>query len=273
MKKIITLLITLSVFSSTWAQSPTFPRNGVYDERPEMYAFTNATIYVDARTVLENATLLIKNGIVVVAGKDVQIPVGTVVTDLKGRRIYPALIDMESDYGMPEVRRAQGGGRGTPPQIESNKKGAYGWNQAINSETDAGKLFTVNNLKADELRKMGFGTVLTHHHDGIVRGSGALVSLSSEGDNSVIVRSPVSSHFSFSKGSSTQQYPNSPMGAMALLRQTYYDAEWYKTTGKNIEHNISLEAFNAQSALPAIFETTDKWSLLRADKLGDEFKK
>ena len=61
MKKIITLLITLSVFSTVWAQSPTFPRNGVYDERPEMYAFTNATIYVDARTVLENATLLIKN--------------------------------------------------------------------------------------------------------------------------------------------------------------------------------------------------------------------
>jgi imidazolonepropionase-like amidohydrolase len=272
MKKIVTLLITLSVFSSGWAQSPTFPRNGVYDERPEMYAFTNATIYVDARTVLENATLLIKNGIVVVAGKDVQIPAGTVVTDLKGRRIYPALIDMESDYGMPEVRRTQGGGRGAPPQIESNKKGAYGWNQAINAETDAGKLFTVNTLKADELRKIGFGTVLTHHHDGIVRGSGALVSLASEGDNSVVVRSPVSTHLSFSKGSSTQQYPNSPMGAMALLRQTYYDAEWYKTTGKNVEHNISLEAFNAQSALPAIFETTDKWSLLRADKLGDEFK-
>ena len=272
MKKIITLLITLSVFSTVWAQSPTFPRNGVYDERPEMYAFTNATIYVDARTVLENATLLIKNGIVVVAGKDVQIPAGTVVTDLKGRRIYPALIDMESDYGMPEIKRTQGGGRGTPPQIESNKKGAYGWNQAINAETDAGKLFTVNNLKAEELRKLGFGTVLTHHHDGLIRGNGALVSLASEGDNSVIVRSPVSSHLSFSKGSSTQQYPNSPMGAMALLRQTYYDAEWYKTTGKNVEHNISLEAFNAQSALPAVFETTDKWSLLRADKLGDEFK-
>ncbi len=272
MKKLITLLITLSVLSSTWAQTPTFPRNGVYDERPEMYAFTNATIYVDARTVLENATLLIKNGIVVVAGKDVQIPAGTVVTDLKGRRIYPALIDMESDYGMPEVRRTQGGGRGTPPQIESNKKGAFGWNQAINAETEAGKLFVVNNTKADELRKLGFGTVLTHHHDGIVRGSGTLVSLASEPENSVVVRHPASFHLSFSKGTSTQQYPNSPMGAMALLRQTYYDAEWYKASGKNVEHNLSLEAFNNQSTLPTIFETTDKWSLLRADKLGDEFK-
>lgn len=272
MKKIITLLITLAAFSSSWSQTPTFPRNGVYDERPEMYAFTNATIYVDARTVLENATLLIKNGIVVQAGKDVQIPNGTVIADLKGRRIYPALIDLESDYGMPEIKRAPRGGRGTPPQLESAKKGAYGWNQAINTETDAGKLFTTNNPKADEMRKLGFGTVLTHHHDGIMRGTGALVSLATDNDNSVIVRSPVSSHFSFNKGTSTQQYPNSPMGSMALLRQTYYDAEWYKNTGKNVEHNLSLEAFNAQSALPVIFETTDKWSLLRADKLGDEFK-
>lgn len=272
MKKIITLLITLAAFSSSWSQTPTFPRNGVYDERPEMYAFTNATIYVDARTVLENATLLIKNGIVVQAGKDVQIPNGTVIADLKGRRIYPALIDLESDYGMPEIKRAPRGGRGTPPQLESAKKGAYGWNQAINTETDAGKLFTTNNPKADEMRKLGFGTVLTHHHDGIMRGTGALVSLATDNDNSVIVRSPVSSHFSFNKGTSTQQYPNSPMGSMALLRQTYYDAEWYKNAGKNVEHNLSLEAFNAQSALPVIFETTDKWSLLRADKLGDEFK-
>ncbi len=272
MKKLITLLITLSVCSCIWAQTPTFPRNGVYDERPELYAFTNATIYIDARNVLENGTLLIKNGVIVGVGKDLQIPNGTVVTDLKGKRIYPALIDMESDYGMPEVKRTQGGGRGTPQQIESNKKGAYGWNQALNPETEAGKLFTVNNAKADEMRKLGFATVLTHHHDGIVRGSGALVTLATDSENSVIVRSPVSAHLSFSKGSSGQQYPNSPMGAMALLRQTYYDAEWYKNAGKNVEYNISLDAFNAVSGLPTVFEATDKWSLLRADKLGDEFK-
>jgi imidazolonepropionase-like amidohydrolase len=266
------LLFTLLFASLGWAQTPTFPRNGVYDERPELYAFTNATIYVDARTVVENATLLIKGGIVVGVGRDIQIPTGTVVTDLKGRRIYPALIDMDSDYGMPEVARTQTRGRGSePPQTESNRKGAFGWNQAINADVEAAKLFVVNNTKAEELRKMGFGAVLTHAHDGIVRGSGALVSLSSERENNVFLKNPVSAHLSFSKGSSGQQYPNSPMGAVALLRQTYYDADWYKNTGKNIETNLSLEALNNLSALPTVFDVADKWALLRADKVAKEF--
>ena len=275
MKKIgFWIVAALAASSTLFAQTPTFPRNGVYDERPEMYAFTNATVYVDAKTVIENTTLFIKSGIVVAVGNDVQLPNGTVIIDLKGKRIYPSLIDLESDYGMPQIQRTQRSGFfDGVPQLESNKKGAFGWNQAINAEIEAGKTFTVNSLKAEELRKLGFGSVLTHQHDGIVRGTGALVTLANERENSVIVKSPVSAHFSLSRGSSSQSYPNSPMGAVALLRQTYYDAEWYKASGKNIEINQSLEAFNNLTSLPTIFETTDKWALLRADKVGEEFKK
>ena len=88
MKKIGFWIVAAWAASSTlFAQTPTFPRNGVYDERPEMYAFTNATVYVDARTVIENTTLFIKSGIVVAVGNDVQLPNGTVIIDLKGKRI------------------------------------------------------------------------------------------------------------------------------------------------------------------------------------------
>ena len=118
-------------------QTLDFLKPGIHAAKQAGLPFlVNAGIQNTLRTAPERF-MAYNNGIVVVAGKDVQIPVGTVVTDLKGRRIYPALIDIESDYGMPEIRRTQGGGRGTPPQIESNKKGAYGWNQAINAEADA----------------------------------------------------------------------------------------------------------------------------------------
>ncbi|MBD2701507.1 amidohydrolase family protein [Spirosoma sp. BT702] len=272
-KHLLTGLFALSITYTARAQT-TFPQNGVHDERPGLYAFTNATIIVDPQTTLNNATLLIRDGKVEAVGTAVSVPAGAVVTDLTGKRIYPALIDIDSDYGMPEVARATGGGfggGGRPPQYESNKKGPYYWNQAIQPENDASLIFKANTLKADELRKLGFGAVLTHPHDGIARGTGALVTLADDRENMLMLKSNATAHYSFSKGSSTQQYPNSMMGVVALLRQALYDADWYKRAGNKEQSNLSLDAFSRIQPLPAIFEASDKMGILRADKIGDEF--
>ena len=270
MKKLSTLVFGLTLTSLCQAQE-TFPRNGTYDERTGRYAFTNATIVVDSKTTIPNGTLLIENGIIREVSKQVKIPAGAVVIDLKGKHIYPSLIDLDSDYGMPEVKNeARARGRQTP-QLESNKKGAFGWNQAVQPEMDASQVFSLDEKKGADLRKIGFGTVLTYSHDGIVRGNGAVVTLTDESANKALLNGKASAHFSFSKGSSGQNYPSSGMGAVALLRQNYYDADWYAKGGKTKEVNLSLEAFNQIKTLPSFFETSDKYSLLRADKVGDEF--
>ncbi|MHA4742100.1 amidohydrolase family protein [Dyadobacter sp. MSC1_007] len=269
-KRLSTILGCMVLAIHCQAQE-TFPRNGAYDERPGRYAFTNATIVVDPKTTTENATMLIEDGIIRETGKQVKIPAGTVTIDLKGKFIYASLIELDSDYGMPEVRRGQNAPGRQTPQLESNKKGAFGWNQAVQPETDASILFTPDTKKAADLRKIGFGTVLAHAHDGIVRGSGALLTLTDEPANKALLISKASAHFSFSKGSSSQTYPSSTMGVVALLRQNYYDADWYAKGGKKKEANLSLEAFNQIKGLPSFFETNDKYSVLRADKIGDEF--
>ncbi|TDE16187.1 amidohydrolase family protein [Dyadobacter psychrotolerans] len=270
LKRLSTLVAVLTVSVLCKAQE-TFPKNGAYDERTGRYAFTNANIVVDPKTTIQNGTLLIENGMIREVGKQVKIPAGTVVMDLKGKYIYPSLIDLDSDYGMPEVKTERRGGGRQAPQLESNKKGAFGWNQAIQPETEAGQLFAPNTKQAEDLRKIGFGTVLSHSHDGIVRGSGALLTLTDESPNKAMLNGKASSHFSFSKGTSGQTYPSSVMGVVALLRQNYYDAEWYGKSGKSEEKNLSLDAFNQLKGLPSFFETGDKYSLLRADKIGDEF--
>jgi len=101
--------------------------------------------------------------------------------------------------------------------------------RAIRPETDASKIFAANDSKAKELRNTGFGTVLTHKQDGIARGTGAVVVLGDDKENLDMVKDKAAAFYSFNKGSSTQDYPGSLMGSIALLRQTYLDAKWYAT--------------------------------------------
>src|ERR1700744_381917 len=89
----------------------TFPVNGPYDVRPRQYAFTNANIVVNADQTITNGTLLVKDRVIEAVGTGVAIPKGYEVIDLKGKYIYPGLIDAYSTYGMPESPRQEFGRR------------------------------------------------------------------------------------------------------------------------------------------------------------------
>ncbi|MDB5230890.1 MAG: amidohydrolase [Chitinophagaceae bacterium] len=268
------LLLAVLCITKLASSQETFPVNGVADKREGCYAFTNATIIKDVKNKLSNATMVVRDGRIVAVGNNVAIPKDAVVIDCKDKYIYPSFIDAYSDYGMPQQQA--GAGRGgfnfnAPAQLESNQKGAYGWNQALHTDVNAVSLFTTDETKAKGLRDLGFGTVLTHQKDGIARGTGAVVTLSKENDNLVVLKDKASAHYSLSKGSSTQSYPSSLMGTIALLRQTYLDAQWYKNKPKTEGLNLSLQSFIEEQNLPQIIDGGDKWNDLRADRIGDEF--
>ncbi|MCE3225500.1 MAG: amidohydrolase [Bacteroidetes bacterium] len=269
MKNKLLLVMCLLGFIRAAAQ-PTFPTNGAPFNVHSTYAYINANIYVDYETLIKNGVLLCKDGKILFAGVKTEIPKGAVVIDLKGKFIYPSFIDIYSDYGMPENKGSARHHR-EAPQMESSVKGAYGWNQAIKPEVEAIKAFVHNKEKAEEYKKQGFGTVLTCQKDGIVRGAGALVNLDDSKENLSIVKDRCAGYYSLSKGSSTQDYPSSLTGCIALLRQTHYDAQWYKSNVNKTEYNISLEAFNKLQELPSVIETNDKYNAARAAKIGKEF--
>ena len=261
------LFLSLPLFAQ-----PTFPENGTVDPRHGYYAFTNATIVKDGSATITNGTLVIKDGKIAAVGAGLTVPPGAVEVDCKSKYIYPTFIDIYTDYGTPQrQQQAQGFNFFGQPQLETNTKGPFGWNQAIKSDVDVYKVFNVNDAVAKPLREAGFGTVLTHVKDGVARGTGAVVTLANEKENLVIIKEKASAHYSFNKGSSSQSYPSSMMGYIALLRQSYLDAAWYKNKPYQEGFNATLQSWNDNQGLPQIFEASDKWNDMRADRIGDEF--
>jgi imidazolonepropionase-like amidohydrolase len=269
----ILLAAIFSTFSTLFAQQ-TFPVAAPSDERPGLHAFTNATVFADYKTRMENATLLIRDGKIVAIGTSLAIPADAIQHDCSGKTIYPAFIDVyATDFGLGAPAGTGGPGQsGQSAQPPAEKKGAaFSWNEALRPEYNAANLFVNDSKAADEYRKLGFGAVVTHRADGISRGTGALVALADNREHELILNSQTSHHLSFRKGSSRTPYPTSLMGHIALLRQTYLDAQWYKTEGYKTEKNLSLDAWNNIQSLPQFFEAGDKLDVLRIGRIGTEF--
>jgi len=162
-RKLLLVCFSFWLFSS-YAQE-TYTVNGVKDERLGLHGFINATLHVDYQTTLENAVLVIQKGKVIATGKDVKIPKGAIVHDLKGKHIYPSFIELSSKIGMPKAEN----GRSSGPQLGPKKEGAYNSNDAIKAYFEAHEVFETNDSEADKMRKAGFGVVLSHNQDGLVR--------------------------------------------------------------------------------------------------------
>ena len=274
MKKLTRVVLGFALLAcqATLFAQQTFPVAAPSDERTGFHAFTNATIYVDYKTSIDNATLLIREGKVVAAGLNVTVPKEAAVHDCKGKTIYPAFIDLyATGYGLPAPPPDARGGFGQPRQALSAKKGPYSWNEALRSEYSAAAAFSNDAKVAEEWRKIGFGALLSHNADGISRGAGTFVTIGEGREHEMILVEKAAHFLSFRKGSSPQTYPNSLMGCIALIRQTYLDGQWYKLEGFKTEKNLSLEAWNDLLGLPQIFESTEKLDALRIARIGQEF--
>jgi imidazolonepropionase-like amidohydrolase len=256
------LFWTILLFPALVAAQVTFPKAQLKDPQLTTVAITHATIWVDENLRYHDATLLIKDGMVADCGNNVTIPAHAVIIDVMGAYIYPSFIDPFSTYGIQAAKEGW---------YKKQATSVTGWNTSIRSANDAFEFFAPDEKRSAALLEMGYGCTSSLVRDGIARGSSALVLLGGGSENELIVSKQSAAHFSFNKGSSPNIYPGSLMGSIALLRQTYYDADWYAKGGNKIEYNYALERMNLLKELPQIFETENKLSLLRAQKIASEF--
>ncbi|WP_298327767.1 amidohydrolase family protein [uncultured Dokdonia sp.] len=247
-----------------------FPANaGVKSKNQNYTVFTNATIHTTPTETIKNGTLVVQDGKVVSVGKSSSYAQNAIVVDLNGKHVYPSFVDIYTNFGIDKPKRAGGSGRAS--QYDNSREGAY-WNDHILSEQDGYQDFKYDSKKASEYLEAGFGVVATHQHDGIARGTGALIALNNDGNTANrVIEDRLGQYFSFDKSvTSRQSYPSSKMGATALLRQLQHDLDWYEK-GNIDTKDLSLEALSRNKGLPQFFEGDGLYDDLRIDKLGDQF--
>lgn len=260
--------VLLSVLITTVVAQENLTVNGIADNRPNAYALVNATIYQPDGDLLEAATLLLRDGRIVDIGTGSLSTAGYFVMDLQGSYVYPGFIDIYSEYGIPELPR-QSGTPGVENLFADDR--ALNVNDAIRANFRASEAFSPAVSTRNKFRQLGFSAVLSLRADGIARGTSALITLGDERANEAIIVPDAAAHYSLSKGSSIQAMPSSLMGAFALLRQTYLDAQWFGSQQPRPFTDATLEAWNRIQALPQVMEVSNWQQALTVDRVGDEF--
>src|ERR1051326_2512555 len=248
----------------------TRPAVGIRQNTPSVHALVNAKIVV-------------RGGIITAAGANVAVPEDARIWDLAGMTVYPGFIDSYSDIGVP--KKPQGGGQHQPAgggqKPLETPRGERHWNDNVLSSQNADELFVPDGKAAEKLRSMGFTAALVVPQKGNFRGSDALFGLGDGSPNQLLLKPRVAESATF-ETSNGDQYPNSLMGAVALIRQTFLDAQWYRSamlaSAKHPEETrpeVVADLAALEQAIdgkqPVLFETNDELGILRASRIAKEF--
>ncbi|MBP5982127.1 MAG: amidohydrolase family protein [Fluviicola sp.] len=267
MRRLVFVFLLCNIFN-LFGQLNT-PVNGVAETPANSFVLTNVTIVVSPEKTIDRGNIIVRDGVIVAVGQQLVLPNDLPIIDGNEKVVLPSFIELFSTIGIPN---ASNNHNNNSPQFLSKKNGPYYWNEAIHPEVDPTSWYTIDENAINELHKMGFGAALTHQNDGIFQGVGSFVSLGKNKLKQQLIQPKVAAFYSFEKGVSQQEYPSSLMGSIALIRQTLYDADWYKNA-QQAPRNYSLDAVIAHQQLPSIFYTNATYEIFRVHALEREFNR
>ncbi len=244
----------------------TEPVSGLRDHTPRTFAIVGARIVVAPGTTIPDGTIVVRDRVIVAVGdrQAVELPKGTRVLPGGGKVIYPGWIDA---YDAVDT-----------PTIESGRP--Y-WNNQVQPQRRMADLFRVDSERHRQLRRAGIVARLVVPKSGVIQGTSLLVATS---EQPLVLRPDVAMHLRLTvpRGRGDREYPGSPMGAVALARQAFYDAKWYQRAwgvyhadprvGRPDVNDAlaSLTPYLAEDRL-FIFDCPNERYSLRADRFAREF--
>ena len=262
---VVSLLSLFAVGLGRWAEAApvsTKPVEGLRDHTPEVHALLNARVVMAPGRVLEEATVVVRDGLIEAVNTQ-PAPAEARRWDLRGKTVYPGLIDAFTELTIDE---------------EARPRGAAHWNDQVTPQLDVVDVLKADADRSKKLRAEGITARLVAPAGRILKGKSAVV-LTNEAatDSDVaqqqVVRRDVAEHLrlTVSPGRGRSDYPNSPMGAVALARQTFADADWYRRAWQAADADPSLPTPERNDALSSLAEHLDAQGLFICDAVNELF--
>lgn len=245
------------------------PPEGIRRHPPQVHALVGARVVVAPDEVHESATVLIRGQFIESVGADVVVPANARRWDFAGKTIYPGLIDA---YHTVEVG------------VSQDVHALAHWNPHVRPERSAAT-YAYDVAANRKMLQQGVTLRLVVPKQGVVAGQSVFVALGhGVADSDRVLRKQVALHVRLTAphGASRKQYPNSPMGAVALARQTFYDAMWHRDAWRVFRTQSGLKPPSQNMALDAmepfidgrglvVIEAPDEQYLQRAERFAREF--
>jgi imidazolonepropionase-like amidohydrolase len=253
---------------------------------PSAYAIKDAQIITGTGKTIAKGTVVFRNGLITEVGESVKIPGDARVIDGTGLSVYPGLIDAMSNLGL-QTQQTPAPGQGRQAALAAAAAG-----QQPNPEAAHGdpSLTAADQVKAnapgiEDARNAGFTAALSSPRQGIFPGQSAVINLAGDNSAQMVVRAPVALTVQFATtGGFFSQYPNSLMGTVAFIRQTFYDAMHYRDEldrYNRVKRGIERPAYDKKLAalqpalrgeMPVMFMANSEGDMRRALLIADEFK-
>ncbi|MDQ3711184.1 MAG: amidohydrolase family protein [Acidobacteriota bacterium] len=139
------------------------------------FAIVNARIVTVSGAIIENGTLIIRDGRIEAVGTNSNVPSGAERIDANGLSVYPGMIDAGTNLGLAEV------GQGAPATIDVAEAGD------MNSNAKAILGINPHSSHVNVTRVNGITTVLSMPQGGVISGQSAIINLNGSTQNEMAV--------------------------------------------------------------------------------------
>jgi imidazolonepropionase-like amidohydrolase len=268
-----------------------------------VHALVGGKVVIRPGQSLDGATIVIRDGYIEAVGNPVTPPADARIWDMKGLTIYAGFLEPYLPLGatnppistsdsepVTSATFASGGANffGVPGQkTDQGQRGpGYGVGKVV-PETRMARSYSPDKKIIASLRELGFTAAVIAPTRGIVRGTSALVALAEADPNELVVKPDVFQHIAFETDNdddAPRAYPVSLMGAIAVVRQSFFDAQhyvldqadWQKHPQgrRRPEFDPSLEALApaAEGKRRVLFEPGSALMVDRAARVARELK-